>query len=200
MRRQLMIVAVWVGATGAAVTLTWFGVGSVIRGTAYDAPRALAVTGAPSASESAPEPDASSTQRPPPATTEAGDREHVGEDGNGGEPPRRSPAPAGSAEDGEPPGETGPPPGEAGDSPGDGGDGDSGLGTVETVSTDGGLVAFDMGPDSAELVSATPAAGWEMQVWTEEGFIRVTFSGHGRAVSVFCVFNGHAPYIDHHEE
>ncbi len=195
-----MIGAAWVGTTGAAVTLTWFGVGSVLRGTVYDPPRALPVSGPPADHADA-GPDVSSTQRPPEP-----DDEPTG-DGTAPEsaPPPDAPPGEGSADGGErPPGVT--PDGEAGaeEEPAppapDAGESGSGLGSVETVVTDGGRVAFDVGPDSADLVSATPAPGWEMQVWTEETYIRVSFSGEGRTVSVFCIFNGHPPYLDQHEE
>lgn len=198
-----MIGAAWVGATGAAVTLTWFGVGSVLRGTVYDPPRALPVSGPPADHADA-GPDVSSTQRPP--EPDGGPTGGAQDGGTASGPPPQPPpdeAETGGERAGEPPGVT--PDGEAeGDRepappPDDAGPG-NGLGSVETVATDGGRVAFDMGPDSAELVSATPAPGWEMQVWAEATYIRVSFSGEGRTVSVFCIFNGHPPYLDQHEE
>ncbi|MEU2713417.1 hypothetical protein [Streptomyces sp. NPDC007205] len=44
MRRGLVHVLAWLLATGAAVTLSWWGVHTVMAGTAYDPPRALPVT------------------------------------------------------------------------------------------------------------------------------------------------------------
>lgn len=200
-----MIGTAWVGATGAAVTLTWFGVGSVLRGTVYDPPRALPVTGPPADHADA-GPDVSSTQRPPVPGEDPGGDDAGG--GAGSRPPEPPPDDEDGAEETAGPGDA---PGVTPDGDADGptdpatrapeseGAG-SGLGSVETVATDGGRVAFDMGPESAELVSATPAPGWEMQVWAEDTYIRVSFSGEGRTVSVFCVFNGHPPYLDRHEE
>ncbi|MFB7502991.1 hypothetical protein [Streptomyces broussonetiae] len=44
MRRGLVPVMAWLLATGAAVTLSWWGVHTVMAGTAYDPPRALPIT------------------------------------------------------------------------------------------------------------------------------------------------------------
>ncbi|MDH6450412.1 MULTISPECIES: hypothetical protein [unclassified Streptomyces] len=44
MRRGLVHVLAWTLATGAAVTLSWWGVHTVMAGTAYDPPRALPIT------------------------------------------------------------------------------------------------------------------------------------------------------------
>ncbi|NKQ29008.1 hypothetical protein HF200_32950, partial [Streptomyces galbus] len=46
MRRGLVHVLAWSLATGAAVTLSWWGVHTVMAGTAYDPPRALPLTAA----------------------------------------------------------------------------------------------------------------------------------------------------------
>ncbi|WP_053851189.1 hypothetical protein [Streptomyces sp. NRRL B-24085] len=46
MRRGLVHVLAWTLATGAAVTLSWWGVHTVMTGTAYDPPRALPITAA----------------------------------------------------------------------------------------------------------------------------------------------------------
>ncbi|MFF4019318.1 hypothetical protein [Streptomyces sp. NPDC001843] len=46
MRRGLVHVLAWMLATGAAATLSWWGVHSVLAGTAYDPPRALPITAA----------------------------------------------------------------------------------------------------------------------------------------------------------
>ena len=46
MRRGLVHVLAWLLATGAAVTLSWWGVHTVMAGTAYDPPRALPIKAA----------------------------------------------------------------------------------------------------------------------------------------------------------
>ncbi|WP_258539737.1 hypothetical protein [Streptomyces ipomoeae] len=50
MRRGLLHVLAWLLATGAAVTLSWWGVHTVLAGTAYDPPRALPITASPTPS------------------------------------------------------------------------------------------------------------------------------------------------------
>ncbi|MQS10010.1 hypothetical protein FNX48_023425 [Streptomyces sp. IF17] len=70
---------------------------------------------------------------------------------------------------------------------------------MHSVKTDGGRVVFELYPATCELVSATPEPGWEMQTWSHEVWIRVTFSDSSRSLSVFCVWNGHPPRIDLHE-
>ena len=76
MRRGLAHVVAWLLATGAAVTLSWWGVHTVLTGTAYDPPRAVPLTvGDASARESRSLPSApggpssSPTPAPPPAAT-----------------------------------------------------------------------------------------------------------------------------------
>ena len=65
MRRGLVHVLAWSLATGAAVTLSWWGVHTVMAGTAYDPPRALPITTADATTQDS-KPLASSTQRPSP--------------------------------------------------------------------------------------------------------------------------------------
>lgn len=67
---------------------------------------------------------------------------------------------------------------------------------VKSYTVDGGRVTFDLGTSSAELVSATPASGWQMQVWKQPSWIRVTFTADGREVSVFCVWHDTAPRVE----
>lgn len=199
-----MICGAWVVATGVAITLSWFGVETVLKGTGYDPPRAVPLPADPAA------PDASSTHRPPGGDPSADPGESPGPpdggadgdgegtaDGTAGEPDGAGgtdgdPSAAGS------PG-TAPATREAtGRAAGPGGAAE-GLGSVETVRTDGGRVAFDLGGSSAELVSATPEPGWEMQVWDEPGWIRVVFTGNGREVSVFCLWHDGPPRIERYE-
>ena len=62
MRRGLVHVLAWSLATGAAVTLSWWGVHTVMAGTAYDPPRALPITVAEQTTQES-KPLASSTKR-----------------------------------------------------------------------------------------------------------------------------------------
>jgi hypothetical protein len=182
MRRALVHAGAWALATGAAVTLSWFGVHTVVSGTAYDPPRALPIAGdppAPSASHPGPEPETDSTRRPrPPSDT-------------GSPKSSRSAASRGSEGTHRDAGRTG----EAGASREDAGRSRGTPGNVESHELRGGRVAFDLGPDSAALVSATPNPGWEMRVWRESRWIRVTFSRGEEASSVFCVWHGTPPRV-----
>ncbi|MGW4162670.1 hypothetical protein [Streptomyces sp. NPDC004788] len=175
MRRGLVHVLAWSLATGAAVTLSWWGVHTVLAGTVYDPPLALPIpsgtsgaggtdevgtaasaTAPVSPSPSAPTPTAApSTARPSKAATAP--------------PPRRTATPKPSA---------------------------GTSGSVKSYGTDGGRAVFDLGPSSAELVNATPEAGWQMQVWKQPTWIRVTFTKDSREISVFCVWHDTAPRVE----
>jgi hypothetical protein len=182
--RGLLQTGAWLLATAVAVTLSWFGVKSVLRSTAYDPPRALPITGTTLPSLT------SSTHRPKPATappTTAGTR-----------PPETTPPP------------TTPPPSTAAIPP------QTPPGTpkattsasaptsdtVHSYSVPGGRVVLSLTATAASLVSATPDDGWQMQVWTQTGWLRVTFTsadGTGSS-SVFCTWNGHPPTVETYEE
>ncbi|MFE1956890.1 hypothetical protein [Streptomyces sp. NPDC059479] len=197
MRRGLVHAMAWSLATGAAVTLTWWGVRTVMAGTAYDPPRALAL---PSDNWAAPRPSpvTSSTQRPPsPSARPSRPVKSADADAHAGTGTSEGAGTgAGAATPG---GDQQPSPYASTEEPAQGGtDGyaeppDSGR--VKSYTVDGGRVAFDIGEVSAELVSATPDAGWQMQVWTQPSWIRVTFTQNGREVSVFCTWNDHPPMV-----
>lgn len=165
----------WFAATGAAVTLSWLGVHTVMTGTAYDPPRALPI--ARSGTGDA-DPQASSTHRPK-------------------ESPAPKPSPSGSTS--EPRGAPSAPDGaergsrDRSPAPSRSAGGSDGI---KGYTVAGGQVVLDIGSASAEFVSATPAAGWTMQVWQQTEWIRVTFTHGNRSVSVFCTWNGHAPMVE----
>lgn len=165
MRRGLIHVLAWSLATGAAVTLSWWGVHTVMAGTAYDPPRALPITAADATTQES-KPLASSTARATPSTSPT-------------RTPSRTPAPSPSKT----PTKTPSP------SP-------STSGQVKSYDTEGGRAVFDLGKTSATLVSATPAAGWSMQVWKTETWIRVEFASGADRVSVFCTWHDSAPRVE----
>jgi hypothetical protein len=68
-------------------------------------------------------------------------------------------------------------------------------GTVRGYTVRGGQVVFDLRSDSAELVSATPDTGWQMQVWKQSEWIRVDFTSGADATSVFCTWNDGPPTV-----
>ncbi|QHC20947.1 hypothetical protein [Streptomyces sp. GS7] len=176
MQRGLVHAAAWTLATGAAVTLSWFGVHTVLSGTAYDPPRALPLSDQVASSAT---PQASSTHRPRPS-----------------DPATASPSPSDSGT----PRTTDPSRTGGGTShspyatPG-GGSAPAAGGRIRSYANSGGRVVFDLGSSSAELVSATPNAGWEMQVWKQNQWIRVDFSGGGAHTFVICTWNGHPPTV-----
>ncbi|MER5769968.1 hypothetical protein [Streptomyces sp. NPDC001985] len=171
-------------ATGAAVTLTWWGVHTVMSGTAYDRPRAVAIDTDAESTEPE-EPQASSTKRPrsaPPKTAserapETADRSEETVPG-----PTRSSA-GGTVQGNQTPMSSSPSASAASTS------------NVKPYTVDGGRVVLDLGKRSAELVSATPNAGWTMDVWKEPWWIRVTFTKDGREVSVFCTWHAGPPTV-----
>jgi hypothetical protein len=166
MRRGLVHVLAWLLATGAAVTLSWWGVHTVMAGTAYDPPRALPVKAADAATR---EPKALATppERTPP-------------------PKRRQPSTPPASTAGRPSPAPTPSPSTA----------PAASGRVKSYDTDGGRAVFDLGKTSASLVSATPGAGWSMQVWKTESWIRVDFAAGSDRVSVFCTWHDSAPRVD----
>jgi hypothetical protein len=173
MLRGLVHVLAWSLATGAAVTLSWWGVHTVMAGTAYDPPRALPITAARATTQGA-RPVTSSTERPEPSRS-------------AGRKPAPSPTPtpsktAGASHGAAP---TAPPSSSSGSS-----------GQVKSYDTDGGRVVFDIGGTSATLVSATPGAGWSMQVWKTESWIRVEFTSGAQRVSVFCTWHDGPPHVE----
>jgi hypothetical protein len=172
MRRGLVHGLAWSLATGAAVTLSWWGVHTVMAGTAYDPPRALPITADGAAAEAA-KPLSSSTSRPEPAPSKSADEKP----GKRDEQAVTTPKPSKSAAPSRSP------------SP-------RASGKVKSYDTDGGRVVFDLGETSGSLVSATPASGWSMQVWKTETWIRVEFASGADRVSVFCTWHDSAPRVE----
>ncbi|MEV5435975.1 hypothetical protein AB0K80_08075 [Streptomyces sp. NPDC052682] len=172
MRKGLVPVLAWLLATGAAATLSWWGVHTVLAGTAYDPPRALPVTAAGAASRE-PEPPTPSPRRTAPAKSPSPKPPVTREPSAPAPPatptarPSRSPAPSPSA-----------------------------TGQVRSYDTEGGRAVFDLGETSASLVSATPAAGWSMQMWKTQTWIRVEFASGADRVSVFCTWHDGPPRVD----
>ncbi|MER5381658.1 hypothetical protein ABT040_15445 [Streptomyces sp. NPDC002688] len=176
MRRGLVHVLAWSLATGAAVTLSWWGVHTVMTGTAYDPPRALPVTAA-GATTQEPKPLASSTQRAEPSRS-ASDRPSTSTKASA--TPSRSASPSSSSSATSPTPAASPPP----------------SGQVKSYDTEGGRVVFDVGSAYATLVSATPNTSWSMQVWKTESWIRVEFSSGADRVSVFCTWHDGPPHVE----
>ncbi|WP_286253006.1 hypothetical protein [Streptomyces graminofaciens] len=168
MRRGLLHLLAWLLATGAAVTLSWWGVHTVLAGTAYDPPRALPITAADATAPAAPVLDTpTKSPKPSPGTRRP--------EKNRTSTPTPRPTAAESAT--------------ARPSP-------TPSGRIKSYDTDGGRVVFSLGEAYATLVSATPGSGWSMQVWKTETWIRVDFASGADRVSVFCTWHDSAPRVD----
>ncbi|WKX70461.1 hypothetical protein [Streptomyces sp. XD-27] len=163
--RGLVHAIAWTLATGVAVALSWYGVRTVLTGTAYDAPRALPVSADAAGS---PDERISATHRPRPPSSESPSEP------SSTPSPRPSPSAPSTPSAARPKG--------AG-------------GGLRSYSVTGGRVALDLGPSSAELVSATPDSGWQMRVWTQSAWIRVDFTAGDATASVFVTWNGHPPTV-----
>jgi hypothetical protein len=166
-----MHVLAWSLATGAAVTLSWWGVHTVMTGTAYDPPRALPITAAgATAQEATPpaEPTVRAESAPSPSSTPTPTRSASP---SPTKTATRSPSPSAST---------------------------STSGQVKSYDTDGGRVVLELDTDPAyvTLVSATPGTGWSMQVWKTESWLRVEFTKGTGKVSVICTWHDGAPRVD----
>ncbi|MGW8379933.1 hypothetical protein [Streptomyces sp. ODS28] len=180
-RRRLVHAGAWTLATGAAVTLSWWGVHTVLAGTAYDPPRALPVSDGPSQTA---EPEVSSTHRPKPSSPSPTPSKPA----TGHSESSRAPSSDGGKKDGTPT------PRSSRDS---GKNKASASGSVRGEAVKGGRAVFDMRAHSASLVSATPNAGHDMQIWKTPEWIRVTFtSGDGGSSTLFCRWDNGAPHIE----
>ncbi|MEU6312734.1 hypothetical protein [Streptomyces sp. NPDC047014] len=175
MHRGIVHAMAWTLATGAAVTLSWWGVHTVMSGTAYDPPLAVPLATQPLSSSTR---SAQPSQSPSPSASAPVSASPSPSQSPSPTPEKPSPKPSASPRGAQ--------------------QGASGqdAGKVQAYPVSGGRVVFSLGTSSAELVSATPAAGWRMQVWKLDYWIRVTFTRDGREVSVFCTWHDHPPMVE----
>lgn len=168
---------------GAAAALSWWGIHSLLSGTVYDPPNLLMLSGGPD------EPGVSAAQDPTLTPTPSDSPQGYGptgtptppvpsskNEGNGGpsgtdQNPQRTPSNTPPATP-------------------------SSSGKVEPVTVKGNNVVFQMMATSASLRSATPAAGWKMEKWSDPNWIRVTFTRNDEEVTVFCSWYQHAPKVE----
>lgn len=167
----------WTMATGAAMAMSWFGVHHVLAGTVYDPPRALPITEQVAAT-AVPDGPAKRTTAPPSASPSSAS-------------PSASASPSGPVSASSTPER----PRGSGSAAATYAAGTTGQ--VHSYPVEGGRVTLDLGESAATLVSATPEPGWEMKVWTQDGWIRVDFTSTDNATtsSVFCTWNGHPPTV-----
>lgn len=178
MQRGLVHAIAWSLATGAAVTLSWWGVHTVMSGTAYDPPRAVPISVGARGGQATDAPVSSSTHRALPSPSPSATASRPTPSARPSRTPSSRPPTARPRTE-----QPAPAPESAGE--------------VKSYPTRGGRVVLELADDSAKLVSATPEPNWSMQVWTEPEWIRVDFSdGAGATVSVFCTWNGHPPIVE----
>lgn len=191
MRRGFLYGSVWLLAMGVAVSVSWWGIRSVMSGPLNDAPRALVIGG--SQNPSAPSPEGKSSD-PPPVSSPPPSPGGSGQSAPpaSGTPQTRPPGPGGNTPPAAPPRTPG---GDGKPNPGTTPPPDPPTGKIEPVSVEGGRVVFEMGASSASLVSATPASGWQVKTWHQSTYIRVTFTKASQEISVFCVWHDQAPRI-----
>ena len=72
-------------------------------------------------------------------------------------------------------------------------------GNAQRYTMTGGQVVLDLGPSSATLVSATPANGYAVQDWLENGWLRVDFNSGGHTSTLIATWNGHPPAVQTYE-
>ncbi len=166
MRNGLVQLGAWTAATGAAVALSWLGVHAVLTDAAFEQPSALPLPSAAVRTSDTP-----SAPVPPPASTA------TPTPGSAGPTPAAATTPVARASK---------KPTTAPASP---------TASVKSFRVPGGRVALDMQPTTAELVSATPDQGWQMQLWQGDQWLRVDFSKDGSTNSVFATWNGHHPDV-----
>ncbi|MEU5975058.1 hypothetical protein [Streptomyces sp. NPDC047315] len=190
MRRGLVHAIAWSLSTGAAVTLTWWGVHTVMSGTAYDRPRAVPINAGDAPTTQA-KPRVSSTHRPPPTSSAQEPADGKGEADAGKSPgtrPAKDRGPSAQPSDDQPAGLR---PSTASDAPAA-----KPSGEVRGETVEGGRAVFVLHEASAELELATPNPDWQVQVYRDTTWIRVVFTKDGREQSVFCVWNAGPPKIE----
>ncbi|WP_316528946.1 hypothetical protein [Kitasatospora brasiliensis] len=206
MRNGLVQLGAWAAATGAAVALSWLGVHAVLTGDAFEQPTALPLPSAKvdskadSKADNPPHPAPPSPEQPRSATesttrpaapapntttttttaTTAAPTSPATAAATTAATAPHGPAPATTV----PPQALRPAPTAAATS------------TVRSYPVPGGKVALDLKDSGATLVSATPDPGWQMQVWTNEGWLRVDFTRGTEANSVIASWNGHPPTVE----
>ncbi|MFC4036463.1 hypothetical protein ACFO3J_34245 [Streptomyces polygonati] len=197
--RGLLHAGAWTLTTAAAVALSWFGVHSVLRSTAYDLPRALPIstpsgilvpaTSRPPMPSPTPRPHRTAPAPRPPTTTGAAALPPKTPPGTPHPVPSPTAATTATGSTGTSTStSTGTPPGAS-------------SGDIRGYTVRGGRVVLDLTSTDASLVTATPAAGWKMQVWTQPGWLRVTFTSADSAASssLFCTWNGHPPSVESYD-
>jgi hypothetical protein len=175
MMRMLGGVAAWLGGTAAAVGLAWFGAGMVVRNTtASPALPAISVTAPTSAAPPAPAPPAGPTSpaHPSPPASPTSSATPIPAPTTTSAAASRPPAPSRRPS---------PAP--------------TSSGQTRSYTLQGGRVTLLVTPDSAQLVTAVPDAGFAVQTWSGTDWLRVDFSSGVQVSSLIDSWNGHSPSV-----
>lgn len=69
------------------------------------------------------------------------------------------------------------------------------AGSLRDYTLAGGRVTLDLTPDSVQLVTAIPDAGYAVQTWSGTGWLRVDFSSGPQVSSLIASWYEHAPSV-----
>jgi hypothetical protein len=177
MWRLIVGLAAWIAGTAIAVSVAWLGANVVVRNAGVG-PGMPVINAAvlPSATASASaSPTAPSGPSTPTATVTV-------------TPPRR----AATSRPASPPVSTGRPAASARVSTSFSG---SPSGEVHAYALTGGTVTLELTGDSAQLVTAVPAAGYSVQTWSGTDWLRVDFSSGPLVSSLIASWYEHAPTV-----
>ncbi|GAA0430578.1 hypothetical protein Acor_46310 [Acrocarpospora corrugata] len=181
----------WCGATALAVTVAWLGVGQVLHNTVLgDEPLAPVLLAAPPTGVSgvsralSPPPSIPASPKPKPTKAPRPSKQvrptEPAPETTAPRPqtPRESPAPSRAAT----------PSSQA--TPGE---------VLHTFTLRGGRATIAVREKDCRMVSATPADGYELKVWDESHWLRITFLQGTKESSAFCVWNALPPRLDTYE-
>ncbi|WP_018653570.1 hypothetical protein [Actinomadura flavalba] len=169
MKTRLLFAAVWTATTVAGATVSWFGVGDALRGTALAVPDVAA--SAPVRQGRPPE--------PAPAESAPQSAEKVRP-----EPPARSPHPTAT------PAASQSPPSRAPSRPGE---------EIRTYVVKSGRVVLALTPTSARLVSATPDPGSHVRQWRRDGWLRIDLTNDTHGSAVIAVWHDRPTNVEIYE-
>jgi hypothetical protein len=70
---------------------------------------------------------------------------------------------------------------------------------LHTFTLKGGRATIAVRERDCRMVSATPADGYELKVWEESHWLRITFLQGAKESSAFCTWNALPPRLDTYE-
>ncbi|GAA1023474.1 hypothetical protein Aple_095590 [Acrocarpospora pleiomorpha] len=179
----------WCGATALAVTVAWLGVGQVLHATVLgEEPLspllvAAAPTGVSGVSRAlSPPPSVPVTDKSTPRPSKSPTRR-----------PTATPQPVRPTKSA--PETTQPRPKASQSTPTPTAPGE----VLHTFTLRGGRATIAVREQDCRMVSATPADGYELKVWEESHWLRITFLQGTKESSAFCTWNALPPRLDTYE-